>query len=167
MPSPSCLRRSAARVATARRSLSRAPSNFIALLRGENRPRTSAGRTPTRRTFRESGNETTGSALCARSGGREDTGARCSVALISGVDCRQGLPEALHAMMDLAVATVRPHPVPGQKSVWEPFQRWLELRIMAQQNVLHLRVGHPVDPGLGVNLRTEVGGEEPVALEPP
>jgi hypothetical protein len=38
---------------------------------------------------------------------------------------------------------------------------------VAQEDVLHLRAVDPLDPGLGVDLGPELGGEEAVALQPP
>ena len=49
----------------------------------------------------------------------------------------------------------------------DTLRRRLELWVVAQQNVLHLRVRDPADAGLRIDLGTEVCGEETVRLEPP
>ena len=66
-----------------------------------------------------------------------------------------------------AVPPIGGHPVPRQECVGQAFQRRLQLRVVAQQDVLHLGLGHPVDSGLGVDLGPEFAGEEAIALEPP
>src|SRR4051812_39817059 len=80
----------------------------------------------------------------------------------------QRLLDALDSVLDLlarAVAIGRVDSMPGQERVRHPVQRRLQLRIVAQEDVLHLRLRYPVDAGLRVDLGPEVAREETVRLE--